>query len=119
MLVEGMPHRSIEPTSGISISTFKKRQAYSGNPCARFHNKAFCNVEVSRRRPGIAPSPSDPWRKLHEKTPSSQKIKNHWTDPFGPFPLQFSHKKHRKHKIYMDLQDEQDSRGRRIPCLTS
>ena len=31
------------------------------------------HVEVSCRRPGIVPSLLDPWWKLHEKTPSSQR----------------------------------------------
>ena len=52
MLVEGMPHRSILRTSGVSISTVKTRLVDAGNACAKYHNLAISNVEVSRRRPG-------------------------------------------------------------------
>ena len=75
MLIEGMPHRSIERTLGVSISTAKTRLVDAGNAGAKYHNKAIRNAEVSRRRPGIAPSLPDPWWKLHEKTPSN--LKNH------------------------------------------
>ena len=83
MLAEGMPHRSIERTSGDSISTVKSRLVDAGNARAKYHNKAILNVEVSRRRPGIVPSLSDPWRKLQKRLHRVKKIMNHWPDPFG------------------------------------